>query len=1665
MKRLFFLILGITIALTCFSEEITINGNDFNVNVISSNDSQTIIEYNFGNFERTPVEINGEIYYQLSLEKESETYEKGEPELPKITRSIIIPDDAKMKIEVIEKDYVEYQMKIIPSKGILYRDINPADIPYEFSDVYQTNEFYPQYLAGSNTPYILRDFRGLAVHAYPFAYNPITQTLRVYHHLVLEVTNVGIDTENIKIRTSDTINKYFIDIYSNRFINYTHDRYTSVDEYGRMIVICYGSFMTAAQPYVDWKNQKGIQTDIYNVSDIGTSASQIQSFIQSEYDEGDGLTFVQLIGDAAQVATLSSGGGGSDPSYGLVAGSDGYPDIFIGRFSAETTAQVQTQVDRTIYYERDISSGSWLHKGMGIASDQGPGDDGEYDNVHIDNIRTDLLDYAYSEVDQIYDPTGTAAQVSAGLNAGRSIINYTGHGSETSWVSTGFNITNINALTNDNMLPFICDVACINGDFTGMTCFAEAWLRATNGTNPTGAIAIYASSINQSWDPPMSAQDEVADLLCGTGPHSGAGNQKTSIGGLMYNGSCLMLDEYGANDMYETWHIFGDASLQVRTDTPSVISISHNPNILVGQTTFDVSTGIEGAIACLYDGTNIVGAGYTNASGDVTLTLDPVPSSPGNLTLTVTAYNKITSIETIPVIAPNGPYVVIDSYTVNSGGDNVIEPGETAYITVTLNNNGTDTATNTSMILSETDTYITLTDNSESFGLIVAGGSVTRTDAYTFTVSSSIPDDHPIHFDAAISCEEDSWNDNIDLTASNPVDITVNPLQFDETLSPNETSSENLNIGNTGGTTLNYNVEITETTRSPLFRDTINEDNYEYNSRAYCSSSGGGSDEYIQVVSVGSINNTTSQSYYADYTGISTTMTAGESYPITITNGDTNWSSDQCGIWIDWNQNEDFLDDDPIIVSGSPGVGPYTATITPPNDAIPGTTRMRVQILYSATPDPCVASFSYGEVEDYSITVESSGPEWLTIDGSSLVSGSVAPGEGDDIILVGFDSTDLTDGVYSADIVISSNDPDESPVTVPVTLTVDSGGTPEPEILIDPTTLSQELEPDQTDSQAFDITNNGDTGTTLTYDISWAYTTTRNFDLESRPKDMSATEYFKLYENTRDETWLDVDPISGSCLYNETDHISCDFNSAGLVDGVYTATITIVNNAGSDKYVYVTLTVETPGGTTPVNPRAIAEFEPMEGVLVRYPFGVPVSLIAEMSEDVMVTTIVANSSEETTVTSTYTSNGVNMTNTNFEYSPTDSYWIRDYGPWWVEDGLDDVAIADFTYNRPRPNDNNIPGEIATYLGENIYLMGFEHTGGNYMTDGKGIAASTELIWDENSSLSHTEINQIMEDYLGIQTYHVVPDPNGTYIDHIDCWGKFLDVDKILIREVPESHSQYDEIEATVDYFEAQTSSFGTPYQIYRVYTPNDEPYTNSLILNDKVFVPIMNSSEDAAALAVYESAMPGYEILGFYDSSWESTDAIHCRLRGVADRNMLYIDHIPLSGTISNSRADYEINATIVPYSEQPVYNDSLLVYYSVNGGNYTSVTMTHLTGNDYQGIIPEQAAGSVISYYIHAADQSGQNADNPFIGISDPYMFNISGQLEAPINVQIQIVGTEVQLSWDNVSGATKYHVFRSTDPYSGFTRITPYPAGVGTNSYIDTLTGEKYFYYITAE
>ena len=280
--------------------------------------------------------------------------------------------------------------------------------------------------------------------------------------------------------------------------------------------------------------------------------------------------------------------------------------------------------------------------------------------------------------------------------------------------------------------------------------------------------------------------------------------------------------------------------------------------------------------------------------------------------------------------------------------------------------------------------------------------------------------------------------------------ISVNPGSFNVTLPPDASTVENLTITNTGELDLNYSVSTVITAKSP---------------DAYCSASGG-CDEYISRVIFNDIDNSSGCSGYGDYTNISTIVNAGDTYDLTIENGNI-YSSDDLGVWIDWNQDEDFDDAGENVVCDINNGGNGTFSVTIPSNATAGSTVMRIRMKWTGSDcgSPC-GTTTYGEVEDYTINVVG----WLVV---NPLSGTISPGNSD-ILDVTFDATGLAEGVYSADVIVNSNDPTQPQVTVPATLNVSLGN---PLISVNPSSLAfGDVQVGSTGTLQFTIENTG-TGT------------------------------------------------------------------------------------------------------------------------------------------------------------------------------------------------------------------------------------------------------------------------------------------------------------------------------------------------------------------------------------------------------------------------------------------------------------------------------------------------------------------------------------------------------------------------------------------------------------
>ena len=727
--------------------------------LVSSSESQITVNLQVPGFYAQEVTTPRGEANLITVPRTVSTAAAGEPKLPMIAIPAIVGDRQHYGIRVVDAQYTDFQMEVAPSKGDFPRTIDPADVPYTYGEAYSTDAFFPAENVGLYEPYIMRDFRGQNMVVYPFAYNGVTHTLRVYYNMTIEMYSDGLSSENVIDRRS-TVMKMDPEIeamYGNHFINFSESlsKYTPMVETGDLLIICHDAFMSAMQPFVNWKKQIGRPTTMVGTSTAGTTTSAIQSYIQSQYNANSNLSHVLLVGDVGQIQGISftagsgwsSYSGKSDNMYGQVVGDDLYNDLIIGRFSAENESHVTTQVNKVIYYERDINaSDTWLTFGDGLGNGDGPGHFSEYDWQHIENIRTDLLNYNYTTVYQDYPGvsgySSNASVLSQHINQGVSIINYCNHGSETSWALCNYSNSNVNALTNVNKLPIVWSVACLNGKYDhSQPCFGETWLRANNSNSPeqpTGAIGGMFSYISQPWEPPQYGQDEMVDVL--TEQNS---NIKRTLGGISFDGNMKILDQYGQNNnpakgTYLSWILFGDPTLTVRNAVPANMGVTHAPSMSSSATSFTVNaTNGNGALATLTRNNEIMGSATIN-NGTCNITF-VAPGTTGTATLTVFGYNKITYIATIDITSGGTTqYNVTVSANPSFGGTvtggGTYNQGQSCTVTATANSGYTFTNWTENGAVVSTQASYTFTVNSNRN---LVANFQTQPQNYTITVSAS----------------------------------------------------------------------------------------------------------------------------------------------------------------------------------------------------------------------------------------------------------------------------------------------------------------------------------------------------------------------------------------------------------------------------------------------------------------------------------------------------------------------------------------------------------------------------------------------------------------------------------------------------------------------------------------------------------------------------------------------------------------------------------------------------------------------------------------------------------------------------------------------------------------------------------------------------------------
>ena len=421
------------------------------------------------------------------------------------------------------------------------------------------------------------------------------------------------------------------------------------------------------------------------------------------------------------------------------------------------------------------------------------------------------------------------------------------------------------------------------------------------------------------------------------------------------------------------------------------------------------------------------------------------------------------------------------------------------------------------------------------------------------------------------------------------------------------------------------------------------------------------------------------------------------------------------------------------------------------------------------------------------------------------------------------------------------------------------------------------------------------------------------------------------------------------------------------------------------------------GITTPPESevRTMAEWEEIQALCVSWKSFKPTlaQIILHAKEEVEVIIVCSNASScQNQLLNTY--NLPNLDNITFLQRDFDSVWMRDYGPNTVYfNDVDSLALVEWIYNRNRPYDNVVPDKIGELIDIPVYSSiqapnDLVHIGGNFTADGMGTGFSSNLILAENgegnlfnvSPKSEEQIDDIMEEWMGIDRYIKMESLLYDSIHHIDMHLKLLDEETILVGEYPEGVADGPYIENNIDFIlDNFNSPFGTPYKIVRIEMPphngnypdsgsaDYRTYTNSVFVNGTILIPTYEEQFDSTAFKVYEENMPGYNLVGIdCNDIVQYLGALHCITRAIGVPDPLLIIHQEIADQFDNYD-DYEINATI---KHRSGISEAKLYWTTDLDTDYESIPMylTDAETNQWSATLPNQ--GNTVErmyYYIEA--------------------------------------------------------------------------------------------------
>ena len=658
---------------------------------------------------------------------------------------------------------------------------------------------------------------------------------------------------------------------------YSSERVHGRDGWEYIIIVPDDAVFEAwADTIKNWRKLQGISCEVFTLTEIGgTSATVIENFINNAYNTWTPAPVAFLI--LSDYPTTGRTYGVTSPFYNSYCASDNIyadinndnlPDLHHARICAQNEAQLSIMVNKFLGYERNpytasnfydepLMAGAWqterwfqlcleVIRGFfvnglgknpvreyqvysGTPTVGGPWSTAPNTNAVVTYFyNLGWLPSMTNPYDYSWWSGGTSTGINTAINSGAFLVQHRdhGYGDGSGWAEPHYTTSQLDGLSN-SMFPFVYSTNCNTGQYTlSYECFTEKFHRIQYGAlgvnSPTETSYSFVND-TYVWGTYDCLWPEFMPAYPLMGPQLPTGYSNLMPCMAMTSGKYFLRQSnwpYNTSSKTVTYHLFhhhGDAFSVLYSEMPVAIEVLHQPRVVAGATSFQVTANDSSLIALTVDGEIIGVAEGTGSPVNVSI----VPQSVGTtVKITVTKFNHYRYEKDVPTVPTNYGYVVTGATILDGLGTNGrINPGETISYGVYAKNVGTQTVQSVYGMLNLTDPVVTATVDSSWYGNIAELDSVRSTPDYGFSVANHCRNNHVIDLNFEFHDVNDSiWTCYDGLIVSAPEltyqYLTVeNEIWSNGILDPTETADLVLTVTNEGGESAD-NVSATLTTAS-----------------------------------------------------------------------------------------------------------------------------------------------------------------------------------------------------------------------------------------------------------------------------------------------------------------------------------------------------------------------------------------------------------------------------------------------------------------------------------------------------------------------------------------------------------------------------------------------------------------------------------------------------------------------------------------------------------------------------------------------------------------------------------------------------------------------------------------------------------------------------------